>query len=143
MKLERVFNVLADEISNILVVDLQIGGTNEILLGRVAGDRLEDVLERARYHALLGGRALHGKRLAASGLTVGEHRAVVALAHALDQSETEIVVELFRVRLDAVRAVECELFRWRVGWLFGTCKAYLISLRVDIYNYLFGFVFSF
>lgn len=84
VKLESAFYVLADEIPDILVVDLQIGGANQILLGRVAGDRLEDVLERARYHALLGGRALHGERLAASSLTVGEHRAVVALAHALD-----------------------------------------------------------
>ena len=44
VQVERVLVVLAQQVAYVLVVDLQIGGAYQVLLGRVDGDRLENVL---------------------------------------------------------------------------------------------------
>jgi hypothetical protein len=75
LELELVGGVLAEQVADLLVVDLEVRGAREELLRRVVVrvDRVEDVLEGVRDHAaLLGGvrEALHGVRLARARLAV-------------------------------------------------------------------------
>lgn len=84
---QPLLGVLPQQVSDLLVVNLQVGRVHEVL-GRLGhGDGLEDVFEGARYDPTLlaarRGDALHGEALAAAGLSVGEHGAVVTFQHAL------------------------------------------------------------
>ena len=55
--------------------------------------------------------------------------------YALDERESDVVVDRFGDRVEAIGAVEGELLGWRLG-LFQTFQMHLILLRVDVDNIL-------
>ena len=46
LEVEPLLGVLAEQVADLLVVDLEVGGVDEVLHVLVRVDRLEDVLER-------------------------------------------------------------------------------------------------
>ena len=85
-EVEPLLDVGAEQVPDLLVVDLEVGGVHEVLHVLARVDGLEDVLERARDDAALSRGVrdpLHREGLAAARLAVGEHGAIVALQHAL------------------------------------------------------------
>ena len=83
MQVQPVFRVFGKQIADFLVVDLEVGGTNEelSLLG-VSLNALKDVGEATRHDAHLNRVSIdagHGVRLACAGLTISENGAIVAL----------------------------------------------------------------
>ncbi len=78
--------VVTEQISDLLVVDLEVGRVHEVLHVLAGVDGLEDVLEGARDDSSLRrriGDALHRERLAAARLAVREHGPVVAFQDSL------------------------------------------------------------
>ena len=85
-EVEPLLDVGPQQVPDLLVVDLEVGGVDEVLHVLARVDRLEDVLERSRDDSALRrriGDALHRERLAAARLAVGKHGAIVAFEHSL------------------------------------------------------------
>ena len=75
-----------EQVTNLLVVDFEVGNTDKILLLRVRLDLLEDIFEGAWHDTLLLGIVWHTRDrecLSSTCLSVGEDSTVVALDNIL------------------------------------------------------------
>mmetsp|Transcript_8478 Transcript_8478/g.12962 ORF Transcript_8478/g.12962 Transcript_8478/m.12962 type:complete len:292 (-) Transcript_8478:213-1088(-) len=87
LELELLLAVLEEQVSDFFVVDLEVGGSHQVLLGAVALNLLENGLEGSGHDTLqllVLGHSVNGKGLSRSGLPVGEDGAVVTLKHVVD-----------------------------------------------------------
>lgn len=91
--------VLAEQVSDLLIVQLQKTGAHKILNAlSLRVDVLEYMVECPGYNALkLIGRllAFHGERLAGARLPIREYGAIVALQHAFDDPEGGVLIHLY------------------------------------------------
>ncbi len=102
--------VLAEQVADLLVVDLDVGDVHRVpgvavLVGLLA---LEDVDDGARDDADVVGVLLHGEALARPRLPVGHDGGVVPLEDALHQRVRDLVVDLLGGGVRGVAAVERE-----------------------------------
>lgn len=73
---------------DILVVDLEVGGVNQVLHVLTGIYGLKDMFEGSRNDAPLNGGisdALHGEGFATTRLSVGKHGAIVAFKNSLER----------------------------------------------------------
>ena len=95
-----------EQVAELVVVDLEGGELErERVQGLKTADLLEDELERARQQAGLGVAALHGEGLARAGLSVRDHRALLAVDGALHKRPHRLE-QLFLARLLVEHPVE-------------------------------------
>ncbi|KOO22595.1 hypothetical protein Ctob_003354 [Chrysochromulina tobinii] len=118
LQLELVGRVLREQIADLLVVDLEVGGAHEELgiLAATRRDEIEDLLEGTRDDASQLGRivdALHREGLAGAGLAVGEDGAVEAIDDGFDDARCRIHVNVLLSHALVVHLIERERL-WRL-----------------------------
>ena len=90
-----------EQVANLLIVNLKVARTHQILLLRVRLDLGEDVLERPRHDTLIGSILSHARDrecLACSCLSVGENRAIIALDDVLADREGRLSEDFLLLR---------------------------------------------
>ena len=90
-----------EQVANLLIVNLKVARTHQILLLRVRLDLGEDVLERPRHDTLIGSILSHARDrecLARSCLSVGKNRAIIALDDVLTDREGRLSEDFLLLR---------------------------------------------
>lgn len=129
------FDVFGEQVVYFFVIDFDEATANEMCFGGVVLGDGDDLAEGAGNDASLFfiiGDAHHGVGLAASGLSIGEYCAIVAVEYVFDEGEGTLFIDVALECVWGENAVEGEAF-WGLLHIFAD-QIYLIIFGIDFHN---------
>ena len=136
LELELVGRVLREEVAHLLVVELQVGRTHQILGGvaRALGDEVKDLCKGARDDApklLVVVDTFHGESFAGARLPVCKNGTIVALQNAVHNGRRRLLVQHLLCATRCVNPIKSEVL-WRFVAAWGLHRAHAsLLIHVD------------